>query len=280
MSLGPFDLTGGPFLALYSAVLVSAGIASVVLPARLRPEGRPGRPDGEDELAFLAGGVPRLADVATVRLLDAGAMVVQGRSQLQAKPGARGNTPVERAILSMAKPATWPAVLRAVWGESGSIQQRLAAKGLLLDPAETLRLRLLGTAPLLLALAFGATKLVIGVGRGKPVGYLALLLTLTAVLAVVRWAKTTRLTREGSRLLERERNSAQRLRRAPVRDEVPQSVALFGTAVLAGSILTDFHAMRRSNGGDTGGYSGSDGGSSGCGGSGCGGGGCGGCGGS
>ena len=40
MSLGPFDLTGGPFLILYIVLLVATVIAGFVIPRRLRPQGR------------------------------------------------------------------------------------------------------------------------------------------------------------------------------------------------------------------------------------------------
>jgi len=60
------------------------------------------------------------------------------------------------------------------------------------------------------------------------------------------------------------RADAARLRRAVPSDEAALAVALFGTAVLAGSYLSDFHGMRSTNGGGDGGSS-SDGGS-GCGG--------------
>ncbi|HWU95786.1 MAG TPA: hypothetical protein VN029_09310, partial [Sphingomonas sp.] len=62
MSLGPFDLTGGPFLILYGALLVVTIIAGFSIPRWLRPEGRAPRNIDADHLAYLAGGGGRLAE--------------------------------------------------------------------------------------------------------------------------------------------------------------------------------------------------------------------------
>jgi uncharacterized protein (TIGR04222 family) len=161
--------------------------------------------------------------------------------------------------------------------EVKAVERRLAAKGLMLESGALFGLRLIAAAPLLLTLCFGATKLIIGVERGKPVAYLAILLLVTVFLTIARFGSVKATTGEGLDLLKRERERSDRLRRAPMRDEMGMSVALFGTAVLAGSELSAFHTMRSRNG-DGGGDGGSSG-DGGCGGGGCGGGGCGGCGG-
>ena len=274
MGLGPFDLTGGPFLALYCFVLLLAGALSLWLPAFLRVPGRPGRIDSVDELAMLSGGPVRLADAAMARLLASGQLVQQDKGGFLAQNPVAGETAVERTILHAAQPAAWPVIIRAVMPEVKAVERRLAAKGLMLDSGALLGLRLIAAAPLFLALCFGATKLIIGVERGKPVAFLAILLLVTVFLAIVRFGSVNAATGEGLELLKRERDRSDRLRRAPMRDEMGTSVALFGTAVLAGSDISAFHTLR-SRGSDGGG----DGSSSTSGGDGGGGGGCGGCGG-
>lgn len=278
MGLGPFDLTGGPFLALYTVVLVLAGLLSLWLPAALREPGRSGRIDNLDELAMLSGGPVRLADAAMARLLASGQLLQQGKGSFIAQNPLAGETAVERTILHTSQPATWPVIIRAVMPEVKAVQRRLAAKGLMLDSGALLRLRLIAAAPLLLALGFGATKVLIGVERGRPVAFLAILLLVTVFLAIVRFGSVKAATGEGLDLLTRERERSDRLRRAPMRDEMGTSVALFGTAVLAGSDISAFHTLRTrsSDGGGDGGGGGCS--TGGCGGGGCGGGGCGGCG--
>lgn len=273
MGLGPFDLTGGPFLVLYLVMLALAWAASLPLAEAIRPAGRPGRTSGEDDLAALAGGPVRLAESALVRLLASGKLVQQGRRQFFAVDQNGGTTPVERAILRMALPAEWSAILRAVTAEYSGIERRLVANGLMLERGQRMRLQLATTAPLILVMMFGLIKLTIGIGRDKPVGFLALLLIVTLVLAVMGYLRASRTTREGEVLLMEERDRCERIRRAPERDEMGHSVALYGTAVLAGSALSDFHAMRRKTDGQSGGSGcgSSDGGDGGGGGGGCGG---------
>ena len=125
--------------------------------------------------------------------------------------------------------------------------------------------------PLLALIAFGAIKLMVGLSRDRPVGFLVVLLIATAILAVIRWRAIDRCTRAGRAALARVRQEAERIKAAPTRQEMATAVALFGTAVLAGSAFAPLHTLR----------AGSSAGSGGCGGGGGdggGGGGCGGCG--
>lgn len=276
MGLGPFDLTGGPFLLLYLGVAGLAWLVTLPLAEALRAQGRAGRASGEDDLAALAGGPVRLAESALVRLLASRKLVQQGRRQFMAVDPKGGTTAVERAILSMARPAGWSAIMRAVTAEFSAIERRLVANGLMLTRGQRLALQLASVAPLVMVLLFGLTKVMIGLGRDKPVFLLVVLISATAVLTVLRFVRTGYATRAGEVLLDEERARCERIRRAPGREEMGQSVALFGTSVLIGSELTAFHAGRRNRDASSvsGGSACSDGG---CGGGGCGG--CGGCGG-
>lgn len=276
MGLGPFDLTGGPFLVLNLAMLALAWAASGRLADAFRPQGRPGRIDSQDDLAALSGGPVRLAEAAVARLLAARKLVQHGRSEFMAVDVKGGTTPTERAILHIAQPAGWRAIEEAASWEYSAIERRLENSGLMVDAAQHLRFRMIHSAPLVLALLFGSIKLIVGIERGKPVGFLVALLIVTAILAAYRFVRTSALTNEGRLLLERERERSDRIRRAPESDEMGHSVALYGTAVLVGSVYADFHTMRSrqgDSGGDGGGSSSSSGGDGGCGG------GCGGCGG-
>ena len=270
MSLGPFDLTGGPFLQLYGALLVLTLIAGFIIPRWLRPEGRAPRNTDTDHLAFLAGGAPRLAETVTARLLATRQLVMDGKKFLAGGPG--GATPTERSVLALPQPSNWSAILRAIVGHVDPIRERLIADGLWMDGWTGLQLRFWQTSPYFLLFAFGWIKLQIGEARGRPVGYLTALLVVTAVLALIRFAVLDRRTRAGREVLGEARERSERLRRAPAEGEAGLAVALFGTTVLVGSAWGDFHRMRTSDsssGGDGG--SSSDGGGGGCGGGGCGG---------
>lgn len=271
MGLGPFDMTGGPFLELYITLFVLAVAASLLIPPWLRPEGRDATVRDAGALAFLAGGTQRLTDAITARLLAAGALTLNRKTFL---PGRRdlARTDVEREALALTPPASWTDLQRTLQPAAAPIERRLLGAGLIMDTATTWQLRFWQTLPLLMLIGFGLVKREVGTLRDKPVGHLTALLVVTAIVAAVRFAAVNRRTRAGNRALTAARAEGMRLRLAPTAGEVDLGVALFGTAVLAGSPWVAFHQLRTSS---DGGSSGSDGGS-GCGG---GGGGCGGCGG-
>ncbi len=274
MPLGPFDLTGGPFLLLYGALLIFTIIVGIAIPRWLKPEGRAPRNPDIDHLAFLAGGTSRFAEAVTTRLLATKQLVMDGKKFLAGELG--GTTAAERSVLALPQPANWDAVAGAIGRHADPIRERLIADGLLMDGWTGLQLRFWQTSPYFLLFAFGWTKLQIGEAREKPVGFLIALLVITGVLAMFRFALLDRRTRAGEEMLGEARERSERLRRAPAEGETGLAVALFGTTVLVGSAWGDFHRMRAASG-DSGSGGGGDGGS-GCGGGGCGGG-CGGCGG-
>ena len=273
MSLGPLDLTGGPFLALYGALLVVTIVAGIIIPRWLRPEGRSRRITDTDQLAYLAGGASRFADAVVTRLLAARELFMIGKDRFRTDSRAAGRTAAERSVL-MLSAARWPAIEGALKRHAEPVERKLVAAGLLMDDALTLQMRFWQTSPYLLLLAFGAAKWIVGDLRDRPVGYLTGLLVATMVFALFRWCRVDRRTRGGHAALAAARSGSERLRRAPTAIETDLAVALFGTTVLVGSGWSDFHKLRAAGSGD-------GGGSSGCGdgGSGCGGGGCGGCGG-
>jgi len=274
--LGPLDLHGAQFLLLYGELALIAGLASFLIPPFLRPEGRTeelrGRPADEDELALLAGGRQRFAEAVAVRLLAAGSAIVQAGGMLQIRDQRGGRTLAERRIAALSSPVSWNAVIETLAGPAETGERRLEEKGLLIDRATALHLRLIQTAPLALLFAFGLAKWIVGWMRDRPVGFLTVLLVLTFIAALLRWSVLDRRTRAGRAALADARLESARLRRAMPSDEAPLAVALFGTSVLLGSYLSDFHRMRvPSSGSDSASTSGCSGGGGGCGGGGCGG---------
>lgn len=274
MGLGPFDLTGGPFLMLYAALFVATLIAGAVIPRWLRPDGRERPVDDPDAIAWLAGGPGRYVDAVMTRLLTRGDVIVEKRKvRIRAAPGTRQEP--ERALLALPTPAPWNRVMMTVTRHAGRIEERLVDAGLLMDRATAWQMRFWQTLPYGLLLGFGLVKWDVGVARDKPVGYLTAFLVATAIIGLIRFAVVDRRTRGALAVVQKLKERSDRLRRAPTEAEMPLAVALFGTSVLAGSAFGDYHTLRAATGGG-------DSGSSGCGsdgGGGCGGGGCGGCGG-
>jgi uncharacterized protein (TIGR04222 family) len=270
MSLGLFDLTGGPFLALYIALLAVVLVGGFVLTALVRPAGRSRPVEGEFELAYLAGGARRLADAVAARLLATGSLVMTGQSFSVSAP-LPGASAAELAVLGLSSPFRWGSIEGAVDKHARAVDHRLVEDGLLMDASQTLRIRLWVVMPFLALILVGATKLLIGLSRGRPVGFLTVLLIVTVVLAMARWRGIDRCTRAGRTVLSRVRRDSERIKKAPTKPEAAMAVALFGTAVLAGSALSGLHVLRGGTSG-SGGVSGCGGGGGGCGG------GCGGCG--
>lgn len=275
--LGPFDLPGPAFLQLYLILLVLALIAGFMIPRWLRPEGHDGYLTNPDELAYLAGGSDRFAETVTTRMLTAGAMVFDGAGKFALASGPAVTAP-ERSVLALGGSPGWKEVRAALDAQAGSVEQRLVDAGLMMDRGTGWKMRFWQTSPYLMLLAFGTIKFQVGVARDKPVGFLTALLIVTVVFAMFRFVGLDRLTRGGRRVLANARGTSERLKRAPTNNEAALGVALFGTAILAGSDWAPLHRMRAGDGGSS---SSSDSGSSDSGSGGCGGGGggCGGCGG-
>lgn len=271
MSLGPFDLAGGPFLQLYGILFGIAIIAGFLIPRWLRPDGYAGRVTDAGELAFLAGGATRFADAVVARLLATRALVMIGKNGFHAQSRDAGRTAAERSVLALPGELSWPKIARTLKPKAEPIGRRLIADGLMMDAGLTLQMRFWQTLPYFLLLAFGTVKLMVGEARHRPVGYLMMFLFVTAILALIRWFSVDRRTRGGHAALADARTGAERLRRAPTAPETDLAVALFGTAVLVGSGWSDFHELRSASSGDSGSSGGGDGGGGGCGGGGCGG---------
>ncbi len=283
MGLGPFDLNGGQFLALYAVLLGLAALVGFILPRWLRPQGADGQASGADQLAYLAGGKARFVDAVITRMLAAGQLKMEGKAKARilASAGAAGSA--ERSVFALPTPATWPKVMQAIGRQVPDVEGRLISAGLLMDRATTTRLRFWQTTPYVVVALFGAIKWEVGMLRERPVGYLGALLLLTLFFSLLRFLFVDRRTRNGIAAVLKAQGQSERLRRAPTNDETALAVALFGTPVLAGSAFGDYHTLRAATSSAdgsmpiiTGGSGDSDSGGSSDGG-GDGGGGCGGC---
>ena len=277
--------SGTQFLVLYGALLLLAVLASFYLARSLRPQGRGERANDRFERAFLSGGSGRVTETVVARLLSVEALVPRGSNKLLVvHDRSLGEDRAENAVLRIPGEFGMTKAHEAVLPFAEGIEERLIARELLLDSGQRWRLRLASALPLVVLLAIGLYRARAGLAEGEPIGILAVLLVVTAVIAIWRFLKLDPRTCSGIDALAQARTHDAHLRTAPPQRSLPDGVALFGTAILVGTPLSELHAMRQSasvNGsgayvGDGGG--GSDGDSGGDGGSGCGGG-CGGCGG-
>ena len=235
MGLGPYDLTGGPFLLLYLVLLGGAVVAALAAPARLRPPGRAQDIVDPNALAVLAGGKGRFVEALVARLLGRGALVILGRSGFAAKAGASGNTAAEQRVLALTAPIKWSTIQTQIADYAEPVARKLAGSGLYMTDDEAARTRWWQTLPFVLLIGFGTVKLMVGGAREKPVGFLIGLLVVTAVFAAIRWFALDQRTQAAHDALADAARRNKRLKRAPTTDEIGTAVALFGTGVLAGS---------------------------------------------
>ena len=120
-------------------------------------------------------------------------------------------------------------------------------------------------------LLVGFARLLIGIARDRPVGFLVLM-SIAGVVVIVSAGWTGRLSWRGQEYLERARTRWSWLQDSRYGEDWSPSLAagVFGYAVLSGTEMSPLnHMFRRSSAGDY--YGGSDGGGA-CGGGGVGGG--------
>ncbi|MCB9681080.1 MAG: TIGR04222 domain-containing membrane protein [Alphaproteobacteria bacterium] len=272
--LGPFDLAGPPFLALY----VVLGVVAVATSRPLRDLARRApAADARDltpyELAWLGGGARRCVEVAAADLVARGVAEVGDDGDL------RLTAPTD--ALPWPLPELVPMVLRdePVEGAEALLEvlpATLTARGLLLDRAGRWRAKVLAALPLVGLIGFGVVKMWIGASRDRPIGFLALLVFFTLVLTFMAVVGVGQRTRAGDDAVKAARRAHDRAVRAPLPHELPLAVALVGFPAMIATPLEDWHRVLFpmpvvDAGGDVGIATGG-----GCGGGGGGGGGCGG----
>ncbi|MBI4822246.1 MAG: TIGR04222 domain-containing membrane protein [Deltaproteobacteria bacterium] len=284
------DLAGPAFLSLYLKVLVCGMIATVVLRRVARGRGvtmsaREVRGLSPYSVAYLSGRrglvvqsvlsslvqdkAIRIDSTSRVTLVDAGFITPKGAHRLEsiAIEAVRTGT---RTLLDLRRTlAPWAAELRS----------ELVAEGLL----RSRRYSYLAAAPLYGVVGLGGAKVIVGLSRGRPVFFLAVLLLLTVVSVWVFVSKEI-ITQRGRSAIARLRASSRALEltvktasQSLVGHDVAMAVALFGVATIPNEgAFSSLRGSITSDGGSTSSCASSScsSGSS-CGG--CGGGGCGGC---
>jgi uncharacterized protein (TIGR04222 family) len=297
------NVPGPAFLQLYVALLAVCIVAALALRAMLRSPGdalTPGQTPGlhPHEVAYLSGGTNRVIDTAIALLVHRGSLNVNKTSRLLVSAGAPPEdlTPLEQNIIHavMTHSGRVPSVRRSVRNVAAAVAGRVERLGLVLTPAQRVYVRLLPPLFLLALLALGIAKINTGLGRHRPIGYLAILTTFTLFIGMGFVTVGSFRTRRGTKLLgtlQRRNNALQTTAgRAPpslAGEDLSLACALYGAGVFAYGPMADlkrtliaepassFHVGFSGCGSSSSG-SGCGGGGGGCGG---GGGGCGGCGG-
>jgi uncharacterized protein (TIGR04222 family) len=262
--------------------------ATAVLWLRQRASGPPddylGVPLSTYEVARLARRGELVADSALAALAHTGHLVLLPDSKIRRTELAPPTDLYERAVWNLVMPVGWsdlPTVraraLSANIGALRAIDNTLESKALLLPASERQYLNRLPLFTTLALGAFGAAKVLVGVLRGRPVGYLMCSLIILAAVGWFCYRRGAWATHRGARLLREAVHQVQQRQTGSLSGaRVALTVALFGISELKAlglGSMADLLVPPSSADGSDGGSGCS---SSGCGGSGCGG--CGGCG--
>jgi uncharacterized protein (TIGR04222 family) len=291
--LNPFALKNADFLTILGVALVGAICAGRVLRSILRTP----NPLPEDEqlelnweqTAYLAGGDGRLTTAAVARLVGRGLASVgsDGKTLRTTGPTPEDVSPVERAVLGALPVSNEAAALLPVQ-EAVSVAfepeaDRMEMNGLTLTPTDKVRVGFTSLVPLgLVMMGLALPRMAMGLQGDKPVGYLTTMMFMgTFIGLIITLAGSLRLSNRGQALLAKQLERHEALRsgtRWEHSGDAGMAVALFGTAVLAGTTIAALQTWyprqtsdASSGGCSTGCGSGCGGGGGGCGG-GCGGG--------
>lgn len=285
-TLDALDWTGGWFLILYAALIGLAWTAGNACQRATRGPNRRAAtvPADPIEVAFLAGGAPRAADVALVELLarDAITLDYSGEARhvvssnlpvwLRSGAGESGLPPGLRDIAQAARQRQrLTETLSALAAHYSALAEPMQRKGLWISARRDWFGRWVAALPMAALVVLGSAKISIGQARERPVGFLVVLVSLAALLVLVQLLSGQRRSRAGEWALH------DATRKAGYSGNVAERVAVAGTIALEGTALADYHTLRTPA--PSSGSSDSSGGSSCSGGGGDGGGGGGGCGG-
>jgi uncharacterized protein (TIGR04222 family) len=284
----PLDFKGPEFLSFYLLVASTAIILAYILRWYLRKPAPHTSDESSSldayEIAYLAGGNNRAVDAAIASLVQRGHL--QPLTQILELDAVlpRNSHPLERAIAQAIENSGKPDQVRqAVRSATSLIEKRLQNLGLLVNSRQAKVVKWLPALPVFAVLILGIAKIMVGISRGKPVGFLIMLCIITAIFGFCLLVKPHR-SRYGDRTLTNLQARHENLKQPSTSQtyEIGLAFGLFGSVVLADSSFADLKRLlvplQSTSGGGGGDGGGGDGGGGGCGGGGCGGG-CGGCGG-
>ncbi|MGC7098861.1 TIGR04222 domain-containing membrane protein [Amycolatopsis lurida] len=292
----PWGISGPDFLVLYLFLLALPLAVAVVGRIALTSGGSRAAtaytPGNVYEVAFLAGGADRVVDTAVASLLEREVVRADSTGRVHGAGGPPAD-PVEQAVheVIVRRGSSKMADLRRDLGKSAIIRgmtKHLTDAGLVQPTRGRVILRRLVHVLYLLVLALGVIRLVNGIVRDRPVGFL-IALVIAAALAtfiasrVARSAPPVRPTARGSVQLASAKSWRSRQTAspggAPPRSSaaVPLLAGAAGAVALGGLMMYPDENVQSALAAPSSG--GSSGGDSGGGGSCGGGGGCGGCGG-
>ncbi|WP_161934796.1 TIGR04222 domain-containing membrane protein [Frankia sp. R43] len=240
-----WGISGPAFLSIYGWALV--GVAGLVFLMRQRmlsrADGSPVHSSSQlhGDYAYLTGGLERAVNVAVVSLCEQGYLCPaepHGWLQVARRPAPGVVGPVEQMVLDGvgAMDAARPSQLVSRLARDPRVvaaHGHLAGSGFVASPQQVRTIRALNSFFLPL-LGIGLIRLVFGVSRHRPVGFLVGELVVTVLLVIVAtlpW-RGPLLTSAGHRVVRQARADFGGLRSGGLQGERALAVSLFGLAAL------------------------------------------------
>ena len=247
--LDPFEWSGPEFLGLYIVLLIVAFFGARLWRKRLCDTGQEGSAMGLDSLqiAYLNGGESRVIDAGVAELMADDVLRWEGGKFVRGSrsPSTDSLRNLLQVLMARQDGTKRP---KPKW-QFEPIRQALVSRGLLLDSAAEWRARLMPALVMLAVTVFGIMKVVTGMSRGKPIGFLAFL-CIMAVLATIAFAKArVDRSRAGDEAMERLQSEHASVTRAPQDNNLGLAVALIGTTALAGTAYAGYYEARAASGG-------------------------------
>jgi uncharacterized protein (TIGR04222 family) len=281
----PIDFNGPDFLAFWIPLTAIFFLVAVVLRWRARRViAQPRQLRDPVDVALLAGGLERVAGSVLARLYRRGLITVEGDKLKASGHLPADATPCERIGFEVCAGGI-SAMSQLVMPLKPHVQSNVDAlmdAKLLVDDATARAIRNMTLGCMAIPLLLGITKLIVGINRDRPVGFLIIGLIAAGFCTYFAIRRPLR-TSAGDTALDALKDENEDLTpaslditRLPDPTSAALAVALFGTAVLPGMAMSSIRPIF--GGIDADGSSSGSGCGSGCGGGG-GGSGCGGCGG-
>ena len=250
----PFDLDEATFLALYAGLIVLSVTVAWLLQDTARTTDR--RPDlrdlGEVELAYLFGGARRTVDTLYLALASRGAASVEGTKIVVRGDTAAALPPhLEDFRETLVGTYSHRRFVQRVHGAVPyeAVLARLLTRKVMLPPARRRALKAATWGPGGLLLVFGVVKVLVGVTRAEPTGWLIVSVSVVFVTVVVSLRRERYLTGETLASLAALRDSRGRSPRASLPEEVAFAFALTGTSALEGTTHADYAVVAVPQGG-------------------------------
>lgn len=253
--LNPFELKNTDFLTVLALVLVGAVcVGRVIRSVQRAPHPEPEDEEREldwEETAYLAGGGGRLMTAAIARVVgrELARVSSDGKNIYRTGPTPESDTTdVEKAVLQ-ALPVNndltaLKSVQAAVDAAFAARAARMEQDGWALSMVSRARIGIVSLIPLALVLLCLATpRLVMGMQANKPTGYLSGMMIVGGILGLgFTLAGSLRLSHRGQAILTKQKERHEALKSGTTwahGADAGMAVALFGTTVLAGTVLAD-----------------------------------------